>query len=153
MALKEIIALFRGLLPSGEEALIYPVTKIECVEGLQEKLEDYIVAQGTSGIWTYRKWNSGIAECRCKYDVIANCTKEESGIIYADVTLPVFPFTFTSVSYINVYGFSTTGSCLSMSCEKKNVTNNTLGLMYANSFVSNRQMDLTVCAFVFGKWK
>lgn len=24
---------------------------------------DYIVEQGISGIWTYRKWNSGIAEC------------------------------------------------------------------------------------------
>lgn len=24
---------------------------------------DYIVEQGTSGIWTYRKWNSGISEC------------------------------------------------------------------------------------------
>ena len=24
---------------------------------------DYIVEQGTSGIWTYRKWNSGVAEC------------------------------------------------------------------------------------------
>ena len=24
---------------------------------------DYVVAEGTSGIWTYRKWNSGIAEC------------------------------------------------------------------------------------------
>ena len=24
---------------------------------------DYIVEQGTDGIWTYRKWNSGIAEC------------------------------------------------------------------------------------------
>lgn len=24
---------------------------------------DYIVEEGTSGIWTYRKWNSGIAEC------------------------------------------------------------------------------------------
>ena len=24
---------------------------------------DYIVSQGTSGIWTYRKWNSGLAEC------------------------------------------------------------------------------------------
>ena len=22
---------------------------------------DYIVDEGTSGIWTYRKWNSGIA--------------------------------------------------------------------------------------------
>lgn len=26
-------------------------------------LQDYIVAQGTSGKWAYRKWNSGIAEC------------------------------------------------------------------------------------------
>lgn len=25
--------------------------------------KDYIVEQGTSGIWTYRKWASGIAEC------------------------------------------------------------------------------------------
>uniref|UniRef100_UPI00307C3867 DUF859 family phage minor structural protein n=1 Tax=Vescimonas sp. TaxID=2892404 RepID=UPI00307C3867 len=24
---------------------------------------DYIVSQGTSGIWTYRKWASGVAEC------------------------------------------------------------------------------------------
>ena len=24
---------------------------------------DYIVEQGTSGIWTYRKWHSGISEC------------------------------------------------------------------------------------------
>ena len=32
----------------------------------KEKLDeaiDYIVEQGTEGIWTYRKWNSGIAEC------------------------------------------------------------------------------------------
>lgn len=26
-------------------------------------LADYIVEQGTSGIWTYRKWNSGVVEC------------------------------------------------------------------------------------------
>lgn len=25
--------------------------------------DDYVVEQGTDGIWTYRKWNSGIAEC------------------------------------------------------------------------------------------
>lgn len=30
---------------------------------LSENLADYVVAQGTDGIWTYRKWNSGIAEC------------------------------------------------------------------------------------------
>lgn len=27
------------------------------------EIEDYIVEEGTSGIWTYRKWNSGISEC------------------------------------------------------------------------------------------
>lgn len=26
-------------------------------------LADFVVAQGTSGFWTYRKWNSGLAEC------------------------------------------------------------------------------------------
>ena len=26
-------------------------------------IQDYIIEQGTSGIWTYRKWASGIAEC------------------------------------------------------------------------------------------
>lgn len=29
---------------------------------------DYVVEQGTSGSWTYRKWNSGIAECWCAVD-------------------------------------------------------------------------------------
>ena len=26
-------------------------------------INDYVIEQGTSGIWTYRKWNSGIKEC------------------------------------------------------------------------------------------
>lgn len=26
-------------------------------------IDDYVVEQGTSGSWTYRKWNSGVAEC------------------------------------------------------------------------------------------
>lgn len=30
-----------------------------------EDTADYIVASGTSGIWTYRKWASGMAECWC----------------------------------------------------------------------------------------
>ena len=30
---------------------------------VSSSVADYIVEQGTSGIWTYRKWNSGISEC------------------------------------------------------------------------------------------
>lgn len=29
----------------------------------ESSVADYVVEQGTSGIWWYRKWNSGIAEC------------------------------------------------------------------------------------------
>lgn len=40
-------------------------TGASTVEGILANLDidDYVVEQGTSGIWTYRKWNSGIAEC------------------------------------------------------------------------------------------
>ena len=52
---------------------------------------DYIVAQGTSGIWFYRKWNSGLAEFWGG--------KELSGI--GSVTAPAinFPFRLTSLLY------------------------------------------------------
>lgn len=33
----------------------------EAINNLQER--DYIVEQGQSGIWMYRKWSSGVAEC------------------------------------------------------------------------------------------
>ena len=30
-----------------------------------DSVNDFVVAQGRSGIWTYRKWRSGFAECWC----------------------------------------------------------------------------------------
>ena len=35
----------------------------ESIAELKSNLIDSVIEQGTSGIWTYRKWNSGIAEC------------------------------------------------------------------------------------------
>ena len=37
--------------------------RISAIVGTFEDPVDYIVEQGKSGSWTYRKWNSGIAEC------------------------------------------------------------------------------------------
>ena len=37
--------------------------KYERVNPPQVEIADVVIEQGTSGIWTYRKWNSGIAEC------------------------------------------------------------------------------------------
>lgn len=44
------------------------VNKNATVGGLtigNNQVNDYVIAQGRSGIWTYRKWNSGFAECWC----------------------------------------------------------------------------------------
>lgn len=46
-------------------------------------VRDVVVEQGTSGIWNYRKWNSGIAECWGKYtENSLNCGKNNSGGFY-----------------------------------------------------------------------
>ena len=36
---------------------------INNIEAKLDKISDYIIESGTSGIWTYRKWSNGIAEC------------------------------------------------------------------------------------------
>ena len=40
-----------------------PLNAINMNKLLNKEDNDYIVEQNTSGIWTYRKWASGIAEC------------------------------------------------------------------------------------------
>lgn len=53
---------------------------------------DYIVEQGTSGDWTYRKWNSGIAECWAyfRFSNLAMTSSEGSGY-YAPLKTENFP--------------------------------------------------------------
>lgn len=58
---------------------------------------DYVVAQGISGNWRYRKWNSGIAECWITSS--RNVSGSQSSIIstayYMKVTWTDFPPIFS----------------------------------------------------------
>ncbi len=63
-------------------------------------LGDYVVEQGTSGIWTYRKWNSGIAEC---WSYMTGTT-DSSGRWHYNPSLPTF-FTSTQI-IVNATGWS-----------------------------------------------
>jgi hypothetical protein len=47
------------------------------------KLADFVIEEGTSGVWTYRKWDSGLAECWGR--------AEDLAITNGAVTLPAFP--------------------------------------------------------------
>lgn len=59
---------------------------------------DYVVEQGTSGIWTYRKWNSGVAECWGISDQTISATQVwESGWFYGNGKTETYPFEFSEI--------------------------------------------------------
>lgn len=77
--------------------------------GISGSVKDYVTAQGSKGIWTYRKWNSGLAECWGRTDG-KSVTPVAAGSLYrtADgVDLAAsqsFPFTFKAEPMVQVTG-------------------------------------------------
>lgn len=59
-----------------------------------ESIADYIVENGVSGIWRYRKWKSGVAECWCEYHAVIS-SFQNSGAMYYQTFKLNFPFTFS----------------------------------------------------------
>lgn len=59
-------------------------------------MQDNIVEQGTSGIWIYRKWSSGLAECWGVSDAITQTTSTDWNIMTSNTGTPAisYPFTF-----------------------------------------------------------
>lgn len=77
---------------------------------------DWIVEQGTDGIWTYRKWQSGIAECWGNTGIVTvlnyNTYNNMYGYMY-EVAFPQDLFSSVPVVAYSAYvgnGFALTGS-------------------------------------------
>lgn len=62
-------------------------TGASTVEGILANLDidDYVVGQGTSGNWTYRKWNSGIAECWGIHNPSSSASGTEGGLYFQGI--------------------------------------------------------------------
>lgn len=63
---------------------------VEKINKIVSNITDFIVDEGVSGIWTYRKWNSGIAECWGRFAVLAVANTQWAGYYFAN---------FGSISY------------------------------------------------------
>lgn len=53
-----------------------------------DPVADYVVEQGTSGIWTYRKWNSGLSECFGGLNVSPSSPNTEGSLYFKSVSVP-----------------------------------------------------------------
>ncbi len=118
-----------------------------------------IVEQGTSGIWTYRKWSDGVGECWGRSNISTTITSAwgnmyTSGAITA--TNKSFPFTFTTVPSVNVSLSVNSTAALLMPPGGTSYTTTTA---QTGAFELARPNTLTSASvftfnyYVIGKWK
>lgn len=116
------------------------------IEGLDAR--DYIVEQGTSGIWTYRKWNSGVAECWGYYSI----NNVSAGATFSPLVVRTFSGYITLPSGLftahpQAFASGQWGSQYSVvSVQSTTFTEITLSLM------SMSAGNLTAHLYAIGKW-
>jgi hypothetical protein len=84
---------------------------------------DFVVEYGTSGIWTYRKWASGIAECWGTTDIVTVESWVQWGGMYTApnaipshtypvkfASVPMLQITYRAVNYGGLHYVETTGT-------------------------------------------
>lgn len=118
-------------------------------------IKDYIVEQGTSGIWTYKKYASGIAECwGVATQSSVKCTKAW-GSIYCSNTegnrISVdFPFTFTAVPVVQATPFRNGGDFW-LCTYSTPTTTNTGGWQVLRG--SSSTINVKISFHAIGRWK
>lgn len=107
---------------------------------------DYIVDQGTSGNWTYRKWNSGIAECWA----YMTGTTDSGGRFHYTPSCPSF-FTNSQI-IVNANGWSTGYVTTHAGYTRANyISNNWVIDGYLENCAANNSCGVYVS--IKGKWK
>ncbi|MCQ2077485.1 MAG: hypothetical protein MJZ20_10780 [Bacteroidaceae bacterium] len=121
---------------------------------------DFVVEEGTSGIWSYRKWNSGIAECWGRYAINGVPCNSGVGNWYKtdNIQLPNYPFTFVADPEINMFFETHTGTGgMAWSAELEDptspITKIKPGMIYIIRMASSNSISGWVNAKVIGRWK
>lgn len=127
-----------------------------CVALTNQK--DRIVEQGTSGNWTYRKWDSGIAECWLKYTTTVDISSGSSPVwdkFYRSYTSEIsLPVVFAEMPMFNVSVF---GDAPVIYDGTSYVSNSVVNMIQLKSFVraedTSKSYSITHCVHAIGRWK
>lgn len=111
---------------------------------------DYIVEQGTSSIFYYRKWNSGFAEIYGKRTGTTNVTNAfGSGYLGSEISGYAFPFTLTEV--FSVHSIVIGPNAITMGNE--DASSNKFPTVHYYSPTSRQNASFTIVYEAKGKWK
>lgn len=110
---------------------------------------DYVVAQGTSGGWTYRKWANGTAECWF-YGYNSLTYGNEANGLYGGYGTVTFPFAFYAIPVVVYSCFLTNGYDWSGKAMASTSSFNFYGISQS-SLASTT--SATIYAYAIGRWK
>lgn len=115
---------------------------------------DFVIEQGTSGVWTYRKWASGIAECWGLYDVTNWDISTAWGYIFESqqaiaTQLPSGLFIDVPVFNMNVQN----SSAGILSLETVSNVNKDMTCYIYPTRATPGQVSLTIAMRAIGRWK
>lgn len=111
---------------------------------------DYVVAQGSSGGWPYRKWASGWAECWHATKVTPKTFTANGTLYYTDIITIPYPFNFANapVAFVSSYNSNVIGATMN---------GNDLGSisirMITTTNTASNYADRTIKIYVSGRWK
>lgn len=118
---------------------------------------DYIVEQGTEGIWTYRKWNSGTAECWGETSATTSFTAWTAPIYYGTTYSPNTNFPtnmFIATPSLQVMLKAIGSDCWMGTDSNSALNKNTTGRYYPIRIgASSGQVTYNVRFYAIGKWK
>lgn len=117
--------------------------------------EDKVIEEGTSGIWTYRKWSSGIAECWGLTAVKTYTHTTASGYGYYtsdNFAMPSGLFTSVISGFSNrVQGTGTNPSNTLITINGRELTTTNFGIWVQSA--SSGSQSLSISLYAIGTWK
>lgn len=113
---------------------------------------DYIVEQGVSGIWTYRKWASGVAECWAKITQTVTPGDAWAGTLNLTpyVITVTTPIEFTGIDCVNASAYVGNGHTITSSVSA--TPPNKISIPALSLYLTGQQ-ECRVYMHVMGRWK
>ena len=126
------------------ELLTLLINKVKDIAYKVGLIADYVVEQGTSGSWVYRKYNSGIAECWGSY-----MFPTSGGAVQL-----ILPFNMANTAYVVLGTTAHNGSIVARhGCYNASGNNaNAVGSFYYCVTLSSNY-NVTMNFHVIGRWK
>lgn len=113
-------------------------------------LADYVIEQGISDSWTYRKWNSGIAECWERRQIGTTTFSSQEGYgYYAGITNRSFPTGLFNANPTITFGVLGGGGLVSF-CPS------TISNTYYGGYLwcsANGTRSIAILSHAIGTWK